>query len=386
MNKNNLTISLNKDNPQKLSPLKDHNSTELLPLKPEKVLEKYSQEELDACWEALCINVVQNYQRGKGTFIKNFGSFTFKTPELNLEGTTNEVFRDKKLRYPIFIVSKEFNPNIKPGEYNKVSGIRYFIVKENKNINISNMNYSEIAFSLSMTKDKVTNIIKYLISYINESIEKKKFKNKKMGLLGSLVLNPKHNILAVKFDENFENNILGKNKLLNNIKNKIPLYKSLEDAKNLNIGNYPNLYQTSENLKARNSLITQCQPSAKEYLSKKYDINLQDESSDCYTKTLNPIKNHRNYLYTSINNTNNFFTQRKRHPFKFLNDVNTNKNYSSPKALIKKEEDKIINPLTKLDNNVLKTMIFLKGSMIKDSKDLDINKRGSIPKEKRYLC
>ena len=383
MNKNNLTISLNKDNPQKLSPLKIHNSTELLPLKPEKVLEKYSQEELDACWEALCINVVQNYQRGKGTFIKNFGTFTFKTPELNLEGTTNEVFRDKKLRYPIFIVSKEFNPNIKPGEYNKVSGIRYFIVKENKNINISNINYSEIAFSLSMAKDKVTNIIKYLITYINESIEKKKFKNKKMGLLGSLILNPKHNILAVKFDENFENNILGKNKLLNNIKNKIPLYKSLEDAKNLNIGNYPNLYQTSENLKARNSLITQCQPSAKEYLSKNYDINLQDESSDCYTKTLNPINNHRNYLYTSINNTNNFFTQRKRHPFKFLNDVNTNnKNYSSPKTLIKKEEDKIINPLTKLDNNVLKTMIFLKGSMIKDSKDLDLNKRGSIPKEK----
>ena len=30
-------------------------------------------------------------------------------PEINLEGTTNELFRDKKNRNPIFLVSKEFN-------------------------------------------------------------------------------------------------------------------------------------------------------------------------------------------------------------------------------------------------------------------------------------
>ena len=220
-----LTLSLDKGQKKAPNPVQFYHSTEILPLKPEKVLEKYTQEELDSCWEALCISIIQNYQRGKGTFIKGFGTFTYKNPELNLEGTTNEMIRDKKLRYPIFIVSKEFNPNVRPGEFNPVSGIRYFITKENKNINIINLNYSEIAFSLSMPKDKVSNIIKCLITYINESIVNKTFKNKQMGLLGNLILNTKLNILAVKFDENFEKSILGKNKLLNNIKPIISLRK-----------------------------------------------------------------------------------------------------------------------------------------------------------------
>ena len=44
-----------------------------------------------------------------------------------------------------------------------------------------------------------------------------------MGLLGDLIL--KHNILAVKFEENFENNISGNNKMLNNIKTYVTLDK-----------------------------------------------------------------------------------------------------------------------------------------------------------------
>ena len=202
MCKNNLSLSLDKMNYPNFIKTQNRFSTELLPLSSEKILEKYPQEELDACWDALCINIIQNYQRGKGTFIKNFGTFTYKCPEINLEGTTNELFRDKKNRNPIFLVSKEFNINLSPGEYNKVSGVRYYTSKENKKINIINLNYSEIAFSLNMPNDKVINIIKCLLCHINEAIEKKKFRNKRMGLLGDLIL--KHNILAVKFEENFE--------------------------------------------------------------------------------------------------------------------------------------------------------------------------------------
>ena len=104
-----LSQSLDRNRGNDSYPTQIYHSTEMLPLDPEKILEEFTQEELDACWEALCINIIQNYQKGKGTFIKGFGTFTFKNPELNLEGTTNEIFRDKKLRYPIFIVSKEFN-------------------------------------------------------------------------------------------------------------------------------------------------------------------------------------------------------------------------------------------------------------------------------------
>ena len=379
--KKNLSISLDKNNTSPFSPNQTNFSTEILPLKPEKVLEKFPQEELDACWDALCINVIQNYQRGKGTFIKNFGTFTYKNPEINLEGTTNEVFRDKKLRSPIFIVSKEFNPNVKPGEFNPIAGIRYYIAKENKNISILRLNYAEIAFSLSMTRDKVNSIIKCLIFYINESIEKKTFKNKKMGLLGDLILNPTHNILAVKFNPNFEESILDKNRLLNNIKSKVSLNRNLENAKNLNLGNFPNIYNISEKLKARNSLVTECQPSAKKFLNDNYYITIDDNDD------INSFHKKRNFLCTSTN-TNRFFTQRKKYPFNFINDSNnnnkSNKNYSTPKSPIKNEEDKEkeSNPLSKLENNILKKMSFLKGSLIRDAKELDVNKRGSITEEK----
>ena len=112
-------------------PLQNRTLSELLPLKRENILCKFTQEELDSCWESLCIAIIQNYQRGKGTLIKGFGTFTFKGAELNLEGTTNELTRNKKERLPVFLVSKEFNENLKTGEYTKQSGIRYFISKEN---------------------------------------------------------------------------------------------------------------------------------------------------------------------------------------------------------------------------------------------------------------
>ena len=307
MCKNNLSLSLDKMNYPNSIKTQNRFSTELLPLSSEKILEKYPQEELDACWDALCINIIQNYQRGKGTFIKNFGTFTYKCPEINLEGTTNELFRDKKNRNPIFLVSKEFNINLSPGEYNKVSGVRYYTSKENKKINIINLNYSEIAFSLNMPKDKVINIIKCLLCHINEAIEKKKFRNKRMGLLGDLIL--KHNILAVKFEENFENNISGNNKMLNNIKTYVSLDKNLSNTKNLNLGNFPNIYNISEKLKARNSLITECHPDAKKYLKEKYNITIENNSKylNEYNKTLEPIKKSRNFLCTSYNNANKFF-------------------------------------------------------------------------------
>ena len=70
-----LSLSLDKSKDDPYSTIQNHNSTEILPLNSEKILEKFPQEELDACWDALCINVIQNYQRGKGTFIQRFWNF-----------------------------------------------------------------------------------------------------------------------------------------------------------------------------------------------------------------------------------------------------------------------------------------------------------------------
>ena len=362
-------------------------STELLPLKREHILAKFTQEDLDSCWESLSVNIIQNYQRGKGTFVKGFGTFTFKGTEINLEGTTNEIFRDKKERMPVFLVSKDFNDSLKPGEYTKDYGVRYFVTKENKNIPILNVNYAEIAFSLSMSKDKVYEIIKNLIQLINDAIVNKKFKNKLLPGLGVLIL--KQNILAVKFEENFENNVKEKNQKLNILKNNLSLDLCFDNAKDLYVGTCPNVYKTSESLKASNSLSTECKQSAKTYLKNKYNIHIVNNNSskniykrnyeNSFYKTFLGEENKGNIYF------NNDFFYQKNHPFIFLNDVNR-KTFSSHKNKILKTDNSPLigsgpNPLLSLDNNILKTLSFFKGSMIKDCKDLDVHKTGSISKE-----
>ena len=379
--KKNLSLSQDKYNQTERIPSHLIQSTELIPLKRIKILSKFTQEELDSCWECLCINIIQNYQRGKGTLIKGFGTFTFKGTELNLEGTTNEIIRDKKERLPIFLVSKEFNENLKTGEYTKQYGIRYYTSKENKNIPISNLNYSEIAFSLSMPKEKVAEIIKHLILYINEAIIKNKFKNKIMPGLGVLIL--KQNILAVKFKENFEIDIKDKNNKLNNIKNNLSLDLNFDGAKGLEVGNCPDVYKVSESIKASNSLITDCQKSAKDFLKNKYNIQIVNNNTfNSQNKFLgNEKKDEKMYKNNKYFLTNNF-------PFKFLNDKKKNNLSSSRNKMIKTDLISPItgssshsNPLLDLDDNTLKTLNYFKGSMIKDCKDLDKYKTGSITKE-----
>ena len=364
--------------------IKFGHSPELLPLKRENILAKFTQKELDSCWESLSVNIIQNYQRGKATWIKGFGTFTFKGTEVNLEGVTNEIIKDKKERLPVFLVSKEFNENLKPGEYTKEYGIRYFITKENKNIPIVNLNYSEIAFSLSMPKDKVFLIIKNLIQHINDAILKKKFKSKLMPGLGVLLL--KQNILAVKFEENFENNIKDKNRKLNILKNNISLDLCFDNSKESFAGTCPNLYNTAESIKATNSLTTECKQSVKNYLKKSYNIHIKNNNisgRNLYEKNdLNTVFDEEKKGKIFFNNI--FFLQKNK-PFVFLNDHNEKSISSSRNKILKTDNPPIAgvgpNPLLNLDNNILKTLTFYKGSMIKDSKDLDVHKTGSISKE-----
>ena len=47
----------------------------------EDILSNYPKETIDKCWTVFSRNIIENYQKGKGTFIKNFGTFTFSNEE-----------------------------------------------------------------------------------------------------------------------------------------------------------------------------------------------------------------------------------------------------------------------------------------------------------------
>ena len=323
------------------------------------MISNYTQETIDACWAALSTNIIQNYQKGKGTYIKNFGTFTYKAEEVNLEGTTNQYIRDKKPKSPVFIVSKEYNRNFAAGEYTKQNGIRYFTQKENKDISIVKLNFAQIAYSISMPKDEVVNLINNLISYMMESISRKNFENKILPGLGTIVV--RGNIVAVKFEDVF----VIKNKLKNYkntfTKKNIFMDMDMDSAQEVMANECITPYDNIEDLKAKNSLITNVEKSAKDYLMQNYNTDIRRYPQ-------HEIKN----IYKNIN-------QNKDCTFKFINDnikiKNNNKNDLSSKRTA---EDL---PLGFLDEETLKSLEYYKGLMIKNSKSFDLDRSGTITKE-----
>ena len=333
------------------------------------ILNNYSQEVIDACWESLSINIIQNYQSGKGTSIKNFGVFSFKSAELNLEGTTNEYIRDKKPREPIFLVSKDFNNEFKIGEYTKQNGIRYYNQKENKNIPIVKFNLAEIAFSLSIPKDEVENILKHLIKCIGELIKNNNFKGKIMPGLG--VLLSRKNIVAVKFNDEFIIENKFKNRKLNFFKKNLTLDMDMDNAQDVVINECHNINRIYEDLKSNNSLYTLCEKSAKDYMKKQYNITF-----DKFIRNKNNNKSNENSLRNNIYNKNKIRIQLDD---PIINKIK-NKNNKNNKTEIGQNSSNS-NILNIIDEEILNNIGYYKGILIKECKNLDETNNGLITKE-----
>ena len=326
-------------------------------LSREVMLSNYTKETIDDCWESLTINIIQNYQKGKGTFIKGFGTFTFKNKILDLERMMKtEYFSEKREEAPVFIVSKELNRECMPGEYTRMNTIKFYNQKENRSIPIIKINYSEIAYRLSMSKDEVENIITYLIKNIGESISKGEFKNKIMPNLG--VLFCKYKIVAMKFNENFISKIKEKNEKI--IKEKKNIVKKMNIYPNNTIGSqrFMKTFNSFEELKATNALNTKLEKSGYEYLNNKYNI----EVSKFPQHELRNIYNSYEKNSGTINFINDFHPKKS----KTRNDENNSFEQS---------------PLLNLDDDIINSIEYYKGILILNSKKFDIYKNGTITKE-----
>ena len=329
------------------------------------LLNNYSQEVIDACWNSTSINIIENYQRGKGTSIKDFGIFSFKGPEVNLEGTTNQYTRDKKPRVPVFLVSKDFDNEFKIGEYTKQNGIRYYHQKDNKNIPIVKLNIAEIAFSLSISKDEVGNILKHYIKHLGELIKKNNFKGKIMPGLG--VLLSRKNIVAVKFNDEFVIENKFKNNKLNFLKKNLTLDMNTEKVNKDDLDESKNQYKLFEELKSNNSLYTICEKSAKDFIDKKYSITFD-----------NIIKNKNNNINNDKYLPKNIFNKNKV-KIKFEDYFNKKKRNKENKTnIIEVSSSNILNII---DEETLNNFGYYKGIMIKECRNLDHSNNGLLTKE-----
>jgi hypothetical protein len=332
------------------------------------MISNYTQETIDACWSALAVNILQNYQKGKGTYIKNFGTFTFKPELINLEGTTNQYVRDKKPKNPVFIVSKEYIRGFAAGEYTRQNGIRYYTQKESKDISIVKLNFAQIAYSISMSKDETMNLINNLILYLMESMTQKTFKNKLIPGVG--VLLTRGNIVAVKFD----NNLIEENKYKNYkntfTKKNILMDMNMSSAQDAIANDCVTPYENIEDLKAKNSLITKVELSAKNALKKSYDSDImnypQHEVKNIYKTIEKNVDCTFNFLNDNKTVTNNFYKIKKSIPSIRLKKINNEQNNF---------------PLNYLDEDILKDFEYCKGLMIKNCKSFDFSRSGIITKE-----
>ena len=191
-----------------------------------------------------------------------------------------------------------------------------------------------------------------------ESIVKKNFDNKILPGLGVIVV--RGNIVAVKFNDIFV------------IKNKYKNYKNTFTKKNIfmdmDINNAQDVmandcltpYDNIEDLKAKNSLITNAEKSAKDYL-------LHNYNTDIISFPQHKVRN----IYKKIN-------QNIDCTFKFINDdikIRDRKTNFMPNKNVENL------PLGFLDEDTLKSLEYYKGLMIKNSKSFDESRSGIISKE-----
>ena len=164
------------------------------------ILSNYPEEMINACWNNLSRFILENYQAGKGTMIKGFGTFTFTNVEYSLEGTTNQYNRDIKKRKPVFIVSTEFVEYLKPGMYTKKGGLLYYTQKINNSVSIVKVNYAKISYGTNISKEECFTILSTTFKLMGDQIRRGEYIPKYMEDLGLLLL--RGHIFGMKFEDN----------------------------------------------------------------------------------------------------------------------------------------------------------------------------------------
>ena len=341
----------------------------------ENILKSFNPSIINKTWEAVCRNIAQNYESGRGTLIKGFGVFTYVSPEVNLEGTTNQFSRDKKGKKPVFIVSKEFNEYLKPGQYNPNSGyLMYYTQKQNNALSHVRLNNAEIAYSLGIKKEECSMIIQNILLYIDNSIRNKTFISKEMPHLGTLML--KGNILGVKFNEEFsKNSILPEHRY--RIKKDIELFMEPEQGKKVSYNDIQDVDKALKKIKPHTSVNTRITKGASDWLKNNLDLDIEefmpDQGVNPYLDEYNE-NNKKNNDDTNINNRYNYIEASPKDRERDLNFIND-------KNIKKKPNKKILLVDLNIPSDILEAIEYHKSLIIKEMKNFDKRMSGIISRD-----
>ena len=351
------------------------------------ILTSYSPKILEETWIQLSNFIKKNYESGKGTTIKGFGSFTFMNPEYNLEGTTNQYKRDLKLRRPVFIVSNEFLDFLKPGQFTKRGGLIYYTQKLNNKVNLVKFNFTELAFSLNISKEECKNIITTIFKDMADEIIARKFKSRELPGLGVILI--RGNILGVKFYSEFNLDTYKKTEKLNFTKNNLELFMNVHRTDQAH-ADLINAEKAVKELNPKDSVITHLVNGADEWLQNNLGINPNEYDSN--------IETHKNF-----NKVENYDRNKRWQGRTFFKAASHNKLYNTPQGLMrinsiqklnqnKKENDSSVSTNQDSRNNsgklnlrnlnlpreILEALVANKGQIIREMKTYDKRNNGLI--------
>jgi hypothetical protein len=255
------------------------------------ILSTYPPHLIEKAWNYLAREVIENYQMGKGTFIKGFGTFTFTDVEFSLEGTTNQYSRDIKRRRPVFIVSNEFIDYLKPAIYTNVGGLIPYNQKIYSNVSIVKINYASLSYGINVSKEEYMNILNTLIKKIGDDIRRREFKNKYFPNVGVFLI--RNDLFGMKFEDEIYNESSLKNNKYYGLKKNLNLFMETKDSQKERIRNINDIDEAEREVRPSTAVLTKITPSGDMWLKNQMDIDIrrdlnEEPREDFFVK--NPIK------------------------------------------------------------------------------------------------
>jgi len=345
------------------------------------MLNSYSPKILEESWNQFSNFIKKNYEAGKGTIIKGFGTFTFTNPEYNLEGTTNQYKRDIKLRRPVFIVSNEFLDFLKPGQFTKRGGLIYYTQKLNNKVSLVKFNYTELAFALNISKEECQNIITTILKEMGDAIISRQFKSRELPGLGIILI--RGNIFGVKFFSDFNLDTYKQTEKLNFTKNNLELYMNVHKTDQAQ-ADVLNAEKAVKELNPKDSVITHLVNGADIWLQKNLGIHPNEYDGNEEThRNFNKVENYdRNQKWKG----NNFF-QAPTHNRLYkvpqgLMRNNSNLSYDnsskSTKSASRANSGKMSLRNLCFPKEILQALVANKGQVIREMKSYDKRNNGLI--------
>ena len=320
----------------------------------EDILSNYPKETIEKCWTIFSKLIIENYQKGKGTFIKNFGTFTFTNVEYNLEGTTNEYNRDIKRRRPVFIVSNDYIDYIKPGIYTEKSGMIYYTQKINKNVSIVKLNFAKLSYGGNISKEEISTIIYSIIKNMSDKIRRREFKEKVMPGVGTFLI--KGNIFGMKFDKDLFDDISLQTQKLFHIKKNFQFFMETKDSSGVMHRNIKDIDKAEREIRPNIAVLTKISPSADNWLQENMGIDVKKDICEEPRDDLFFLNDKKNLNF--IKNKNDFLVDQRyyrSYPIQNLNGL-------------------------KIPQNILESIYNNKNLLLRGMKQVDRHGDGLIPK------